>query len=109
MKTGKKTKEWDNAKRKLKALFADSGITYCETCGTGFGLSWSHSRKRRHIVGNELYEVILQCLRCHQKFEADPNLTDKVREVIEARGWCASTILKEKIWNGLTQQKKRLR
>lgn len=73
IKAGRKTKQWNNVRRTLKVEFERMGITRCEICGSSFGLSFGHSKKRRHIVGDEIREVILICVNpCHMKLEAMP-------------------------------------
>ena len=97
---GKKSAEWNNARERLKKLFQSKQLTSCEICDESWehaNLSFAHSKKRRHIEGNELFEVILCCIHpCHDKLERLPEyeMTEKVREIIQRRGWDAKEILK---------------
>lgn len=84
---GKKTKQWDADRAKLKKLFAAAGITVCEVQEKGcFGdnyLGFAHSKKRRNVVTLEdRFEVCLACNSCHDKIENTP---ERVLEVIASR------------------------
>lgn len=71
---GKKGKAWNNTRRKLKTIFEQMGITFCEKCGSDFGLSFAHSKKRRFILDqSELEEVALLCIKCHSEIEVLPH------------------------------------
>lgn len=86
---GKRGREWENARRRLKKKFFELGIDFCEICGSRFGLSFAHSKKRRHIEGDELTEVALVCIHpCHAELERlpEPEMTAKVRSIISNRG-----------------------
>lgn len=73
MKRGKKMKAWDKARAKLKTLFEKQGITVCEKCGADNFLSFAHRFKRRHIVDEEeLMNVALLCVPCHEVLERLP-------------------------------------
>lgn len=97
IKAGRKTKDWNNAKRKLKVAFQNVGLTHCEV-GVylmqfaehrevmyrhrhRFALSWAHGDKRRNLVGDELVTLVaLACQDCHNYIE----YRDDMREIIEA-------------------------
>lgn len=98
-KPGKKTLEWEAAKRKLKPAFAEVELTYCEVGKYlyqfpeyrermernrhWFFLTWAHGDKRDNLVGNELITLVAHCcLDCHNFIEAMPH--EKMREIIEA-------------------------
>ena len=76
------------ANKILKKLFLKKGITRCEICGSGFGLTWMHRKKRRYYLTleelSDFKEVILACLRCHMKYEYDREATKKL--FIKLRG-----------------------
>ncbi len=76
-KAGKKTKAWDAARAKLKTAFERAGITVCELkfpgCWRDNALGFAHSKRRRHIVGAEIYEVILCCNPCHDALDCRPD------------------------------------
>lgn len=87
-----KTKEWDNARRRLKDRFYRAGITTCELrlegCWYDNALSFCHRMKRRKIADiAELECVILACVPCHEKVEytSPENLFQVVTEVIKKR------------------------
>lgn len=69
-KAGKKTREWEAARKKLKIAFAKASITRCESCNSDFALSFAHSKPRRIIVGDEIFECALLCSNCHQACDA---------------------------------------
>lgn len=90
---GKKTKEWDALRARIKPLFERAGITTCELrlpgCWGSQCLGFSHPTKRRFITtGKQLEEVILICSpNCHEKIEVMPHseMARIVREVIARR------------------------
>ena len=82
-----KVKEWDNARKKLKVIYEDRGIRYCEArlpgcCVSNF-LSFAHRQKRieyyskPELLGS-FEETLLLCIHCHQKIENDKELTEKL-------------------------------
>lgn len=83
---GKKTLEWERVRRELKARFLAAGITTCELrlpgCWRDNALGFAHSKKRREIVGDEIYEVILACNNCHDQVEIKPH--EEMRNIILA-------------------------
>lgn len=88
IKKGRKTKQWNKTRAELKKQFAEMNITFCENCGSTFGLSFAHSKKRRHIQGDEIREVALLCVNpCHLEFEALPEseMNAKILEIISKR------------------------
>ena len=71
LKPGKKTRAWENERRKLKVRFAKVGITSCELrgviehdCKYDDYLSFAHSTKRNDPRFN-ISEVILACIPGH--------------------------------------------
>lgn len=91
-KKGKKTREWDKVRAKLKVAFEKAGITSCEIkcegCWLDAGLGFAHSVKRRFITTPELMaEAALACINCHNLIEAMPHtrMADVVRTVIAHR------------------------
>ncbi len=92
LKPGRKTQEWETARRKLKIAFEAAGITSCEVrckgCWRDNALSFAHSKKRANIKGDEIYEVVLACASiCHQILEEMPEarMTEVVRSIISHR------------------------
>jgi hypothetical protein len=94
-RTGKKTREWNAALRKLKIAFERAGITKCEHCGSTFALSFAHSHKRRDIPQGSplLYEVALLCFltndyreACHSEAESKGRgMAAFIRGIIDKR------------------------
>ncbi len=86
-RAGKKTKAWDACRARLKREFMKMGITRCEMCNNDNFLSFAHSKKRRHIVGDELSEVALLCIPCHSGVELLPEaeMTTLIRNIIATR------------------------
>ena len=64
--------------------YRKSGIDYCESCGSREWLTFAHRQKRRHYSSIvelvEPSEVILLCLKEHEKIEKDPELTRQLFE-----------------------------
>jgi len=98
IKPGKKTKEWEAIKKKLKPAFAAVGITYCEVGHYlmqdpdyeaqmlqnrhNFFLTWAHGDKRNNLVGDELTTLVaLSCVDCHNLIERLPSA--EMRQIIE--------------------------
>ena len=86
------TKQWNSTRKTLKKEFEYKGITTCELryegCWINNALSYAHSKKRRFIcTEDDLREVALACVPCHQKIERLPHdeMERIVREVIERR------------------------
>jgi len=85
--SGRHTKTNKKANQKLKKIFLEKGITNCEGCGIKFGLTFAH-RKKRYLYYKDpkkLYdinEVLLLCLVCHQKIEADKKLIEEIFELL---------------------------
>jgi len=84
-----KVKEWEIARKKLKEIYEDKGITACEVrlsgCWVSNGLSFHHRMKRIEYYScpeklGEFNETILCCISCHQKIENDRELTKKLFE-----------------------------
>ena len=71
------------ANKQLKELFYENEITFCEMCGTTWGLTFAHRHKRiwyrsKPELLSDANQVLLLCLECHQKLEADPKLTESM-------------------------------
>jgi len=64
-----------SANRKLKKEYQRRGITRCEICGSGWGLSFHHRHHRLYYYTHEglgeFSETILVCQPCHDKIEGD--------------------------------------
>ena len=75
-----------NANRKLKELYNDLGITYCEIGLPGcdnFFLQFAHRHKRiyyrsRPELLSEHNQTVLACCHCHSVIEKDKKLTEEV-------------------------------
>jgi hypothetical protein len=91
-KIGKIGKINIDANRKLKQLFQDKGINYCEVdiphdCNSW--LTFAHRHKRSWYRGNsdllsDFNQVILSCLTVHMILEQNSKLTEEV--FIKLRG-----------------------
>lgn len=90
-KSGRRTKAWDNKRRKLKKEFEAVGITACELqlegCTGNDGLGFMHANKRRNIPDIESAPVLLACANCHWKWEklGEAEMHEKVMARIEKR------------------------
>lgn len=93
-KPGKKQKEWDKARAKIKLDFIKKGITSCEVCHSTFNLSFAHAVKRRFIsktatVGSayHLETVALLCHTHHDMYENLPHeaMMNKIMVIIQNR------------------------
>lgn len=99
IKPGRKTKEWEATKRKLKPAFEAVGLTYCEVGKYlmqipehsarvekhrhWFFITWAHGDKRDNLIGDELITLVATaCVDCHNYIEKMPR--EKMREIIEA-------------------------
>lgn len=80
LKIGKKTREWNNARRRLKIEYAEKGITTCElmfhNCTHNNYLSFAHRYKRNDPRCEHTFQqTLLACIPCHQIIEYDRELT----------------------------------
>lgn len=89
---GKRTREWERVRAKLKIRFERVGITRCEFryegCSGGEALSFAHVDKRRFLKGIELEQVALACIfNCHRRLEDMPRarMREEVTRVINER------------------------
>ncbi len=85
LKKGKKTKSWERARRKLKKIYADIGITTCEIrfpgCKNNNFLTFAHRYKRRDPrCKHDLNGTVLACIYCHNKIEYNRELSEKMFE-----------------------------
>jgi hypothetical protein len=91
LRAGKKTKEWQRVRERLKPRFEAVGIIRCEFryqgCWHNNALSFAHMRKRRNLAPNELKIVALACIPCHDKLELMPEslMAQTVSDVIQRR------------------------
>ena len=70
------------ANKILKEKFERKGITRCEICGSNQWLTFMHRLKRRYYTSleelSDINEVILACMKCHQKYEFDRKETENI-------------------------------
>lgn len=83
MKLGKKTKEWNKARVKLKRIYEEKGITTCELrfsgCSINNFLSFAHKYKRNDPrCVHDFLGTILCCINCHNRIEYNRELTEQV-------------------------------
>jgi hypothetical protein len=85
-RAGKRTREWERIRAKLKARFTVAGITRCEFklegCAYYNFLGFAHTDKRRFLKGQELENAALACNPCHAILELLPR--DKMKTEIES-------------------------
>jgi hypothetical protein len=82
---GKKTRDWQKARKQLKEEYQGKDITWCEAglrnCWGNNGLSFHHRYKRRDDRCEHTFEgTILVCVNCHNKLEYDRDLNKRVFE-----------------------------
>jgi hypothetical protein len=89
---GKRTRQWNSIRAKIKPKFEAAGITRCEFkysgCFGGVMLSFAHGKKRRNLTVEELEKLVaLACINCHTILELKPEeeMEKAVREVIKKR------------------------
>lgn len=85
---GTKTMAWDDARDKLKQIFAKWGITQCEIsrvhCWKNNALGFAHIDKRRYLSTEDVKspnKVVLACTPCHQEVETMPR--EEMRKILE--------------------------
>jgi len=76
----KQTKINQKANRKLKELYQEKGIDYCEICGSRFGLTFAHRHKRVWYYRKpellwDFNQTLVLCLKCHMILEKSRPLT----------------------------------
>ena len=86
-KIGKKGREWENARRKLKKIYYAKEITTCELmfegCFASNFLSFAHRYKRRDPRCKHTFEqTILACINCHNKIEYNKELTEQMFSIL---------------------------
>lgn len=86
---GKKVDEWDRARKSLIKAYSDVGIEYCELNidgkHNGLWVAFAHGRKRRHLVGTELYTFVAKaCQGCHDYIEYEVGKDEMARIIQEA-------------------------
>lgn len=92
LKAGKRTREWETRRAKLKVRFEAAGITRCEVRYTGcqgnYALSFAHYDKRRFLKGDQLDVAVLACIfNCHRLLESMPRqgMSAEVHRIIRER------------------------
>lgn len=74
---GRKTREWDAERARLKKRFETAGITTCELrrvgCACHNFLGFAHAKKRRMLTKGDLGVVVLACNYCHDQIEVLPH------------------------------------
>ena len=83
-----KEKEWAKARKKLKVIYEEKGITTCELrfkgkCWRNNALSFAHRHKRKWYLDHpellgEFKQTVLACIPCHDIIEDDKELTEEV-------------------------------
>jgi hypothetical protein len=84
---GKRTKEWEDQRKKLKEIYLSKGITSCELhlegCMRDNYLSFAHRHKRSWYWSNpellgSFQQTLLACIPCHNKIEYKKELTEEL-------------------------------
>lgn len=82
LKPGKKTKEWQKAKKRLIKEYREEGITRCEHCNGNFAMSFHHLDKRSSGKAKHTIEATrLLCANCHYLAEYDSKFNDDLRKM----------------------------
>lgn len=68
------------ANKKLKKLFRDKNLFFCEVCGSAY-TTYAHRHKRRWYLDKpellyDFNQVLLLCLNCHNKIEYNKDARD---------------------------------
>jgi len=91
-RVGKRTRNWEQERARLKKKFEKWGITSCElrypnVCWRDNALGFAHAKKRRFLKPEELGIVILACSPCHDILESLPHdlMEVEVMQVIKQR------------------------
>jgi len=90
---GKKTQEWEAARKELIKLFEAKGTTKCELqlehCWKTKALGFAHRDKRRNLSVDDLNICILACNQCHSTIEAKPQeeMAKIIDDIIAKRSW----------------------
>ena len=71
---GRISKRNNSANIKIKKIFLNKDIRFCEVCGSGSFLTISHRHKRRWYLDKpellyDFNQVLLLCVNCHEKIE----------------------------------------
>lgn len=86
-----KTTQWAKIRKELKKEFEAKGITKCEMglpgCWRDNGLSFAHLDKRRYLKEEDLKEVVLTCISCHQfvEYKGRPIMRSMLTKAIKRR------------------------
>lgn len=87
IKPGRRTKEWDRERAKLKKEYAAKGITTCELkkapCWFNNALGFVHRHKRAWYYDKpgmlgKFNQTLLGCNPCHDLIENDKEETERV-------------------------------
>lgn len=85
LRAGKRTREWERTRAKLKPRFERVGITSCEFryqgCWRDNALSFAHVDKRRFLSAGELEAVAVACCVCHDRLDNKMSRQEMRREV----------------------------
>lgn len=89
-----KEKEWAKARKKLKVIYEEKGITTCELglecCWVNNALGFAHRHKRKWYLDHpellgEFNQTILACNSCHDIIEDDKELTEEYFKKLRPR------------------------
>ncbi len=94
---GKKTKQWNEGRAKLKQIFRENGIVECEVhfekCKVKNYLGFAHVRRRVKLATEEIIDphfVILACQSCHYILDFGMQRVNAemfMNRIVASRGW----------------------
>jgi len=78
--------DWAKAKKRLIPEYEDAGITYCESCGGSYILSFHHLDRRSSGKSQDTFEETrLLCAECHHKADNAAGYKDFNEELRKLR------------------------
>lgn len=98
-KSGRRTREWAAVWQYLKPRLEAAGRTRCEltfiphVCSEI--LDPVHSKKRRHMQGNDIYAICIGCRTVHRHLDEDLSHADMEEAVMKAINLNGGLILPE--------------
>ncbi len=80
IRMGRKTREWQIAKKMLTKKYLRLGIIRCELCGSEWMLSFHHLDKRSSQLAEHTVEgTRLLCAKCHERAEYDKETNERLK------------------------------
>ena len=88
IKSGYKTRQWDQIRAQIKKDFLKLNIIFCEFSFPGCRREiqgFAHKDKRRNLTKDELWHVVGSCNFCHNKIEYHPEMEKIITKKIKGR------------------------